>query len=71
MTREEHMSWAKQRAPAYLPADPEGALDSITSDLTKHRETANHAGLMLTMMLRMSGHLSTASDVRKHIEGFN
>lgn len=71
MIRAEHMAWCKQRALEYLPNDPAGALDSITSDLTKHEETAEHPALLLTMMLRLGGHLSTAEQVRKHIEGFN
>jgi hypothetical protein len=71
MTRTEHMIWCKERALAYLPADPKGALASFASDLAKHEETADHAGLLLTAMLLMGGHLETADQVRQHIEGFN
>lgn len=71
MTREEHMRWAKQRALEYLPGDPAGAIASMLSDLTKHEETSDHAGIMLTGMLMMSGLLGGADAVRKHIEGFN
>lgn len=70
-TRAEHMTWCKARALECLPRDPDGALDSITSDLGKHEGTRDHPALVLTMMLRLGGHLSTADQVRKHIEGFN
>jgi hypothetical protein len=70
-TRSEHMNWCKSRALAYLPNDPQGAIASMLSDLGKNPETANHGAIRLTMMLMLSGLLSTADDVRKHIEGFN
>lgn len=71
MTRDEHMAWCKERALAYLPGDATGALASMLIDLSKHDETKKHAGIVMTVMLQMSGHLSSAHDVRKHIEGFN
>ena len=41
MTRAEHLEWAKGRALAYLErGEPDNALASILSDLSKHEETA-------------------------------
>ncbi len=70
-TRKEHMDWCKQRALEYLPGDPQQAIASMLSDLDKHDETSNPAMAQLTMMLMLSGHLSTPDQVRRHIEGFN
>jgi hypothetical protein len=74
-SREEHMRWVKERSLAELDLDPYGsgpqnALGSAMSDLRKHPETRQYAGIELTMMLIMAGHLTTADQVRKHIEGF-
>ena len=41
------------------------------SDLSKHVETKNHVGIMLTSMLMLSGFLKDSFEIRKHIEGFN
>lgn len=72
-TRAEHMAWCKQRALAYLD-DPketvQDALASIMSDLKAHPETRNHAGIQLTMMMMMNGHLRDRDSARRHIEGF-
>lgn len=76
MNRAEHVEWAKQRALDELDADPHGsgpvmALTSIVSDLRKHPETQAHNGIELSMMLMVSGgNLTSAHEVRKHIEGF-
>ena len=71
-TRVDHLAWCKERALELVDAgDLNNALASMASDLGKHPETAGHAGIELGMMLRMTGNLSTAQDVRKHIEGFN
>jgi hypothetical protein len=75
VSREEHMQWVKERALADLVADPYGsgpqnALTSAMSDLRKHPETRQHAGIELSMMLMMAGHLDNANRVREHIEGF-
>ncbi|MGH3548894.1 MAG: hypothetical protein ACRDQU_12450 [Pseudonocardiaceae bacterium] len=75
MNRAAHLAWAKDRAFAELDADrhgagPVNALNSIISDLRKHPDTCGHNGLMLTSMLMFDGHLTDATDVRKHIEGF-
>ena len=72
MTRQEHLQWCKNRALEYVDAgDLTNALASMGSDLNKHPETRNHAGIQLGMMLMIGGQLSTADDVRKFIEGFN
>lgn len=49
-SREEHMKWVKERALEELDADPYGsgpqnALTSVMSDLRKHPETRQHAGI--------------------------
>ena len=71
-TRAEHVAWCKQRALAYVDAgEMNNALASMGSDLNKHPETANHPAIMLGVMLLAGGHLSTASEMRRHIEGYN
>lgn len=67
-SRAEHLAWCKQRALEYLPGDPQQAFASMASDMRKHDETRNHAGLEMGMMLMMTGNLG---DMRKFIEGFN
>lgn len=72
MTRQEHLAWAKERALEYLKTgDVNNAWASIASDLGKHLETENHAGITLGMMLFMSGNLSTPQEMSKFIQGFN
>ncbi len=72
MTRAEHLGWAKQRALAYVDdGDITNALASLLSDLGKHPETAEHAGIALTGGLLLGGQLGTPAKVREHIEGFN
>jgi hypothetical protein len=68
---DEHLSWCKQRALAYLPHDCGSALSSMLSDMKAHPGTENHVGLGLGIDLAMNGHLSTASEMRRFIEGFN
>lgn len=71
-TREEHVAWCKKRALEYVDAgDCAGALASMGSDLGKHPSTTNHTGIALGTMLMISGKLSTQSEMRKFIEGFN
>lgn len=47
------------------------AMASLVSDMSKHEETREHPALELMVMLKMSGHLRTADEVRRFIEGFN
>jgi hypothetical protein len=72
VTRAEHLTWCKQRALEYVDSgDTINALASISSDLNKHPETANHAGIMIGMMMLAGGQLSDAAAMRRFIEGFN
>jgi len=72
MTRDEHMEWCKQRALEYIDrGDVSSALGSMMSDLGKHEETKDHPAIQLGAMLLLGGHLSTAPDARRFIEGFN
>ncbi len=72
MTRAEHLDWAKQRALEYMDeGDSVNAIASMLSDLSKHPETVEHAGIELTGMLLLGGHLDSPDKVRAHIEGFN
>jgi hypothetical protein len=72
MTRAEHLAWAKERALEYADrGDVSQAIASLGSDLNKHPETKNHAGMELMMMLAIGGHLDSPAELRKFIEGFN
>ena len=72
MTRAEHLAWCKQRALEYVEAgDLEEAMASMCSDLTKHPETANHAGSQIGLLMLMNGHLDTPQKMRTFIEGFH
>jgi len=71
-TREEHIKWCKTRAVQYLDAgDWNNAWASMASDLSKHPETKDHSGLMLGTLQLMGGMLSSVSEMRRFIEGFN
>lgn len=71
-TRAEHLEWCKRRALEYVDAnDNTQAFTSMASDLRKHPETEKHGGVELGMMLLMGGHLDTAEEMRKYINGFN
>lgn len=71
-TREEHLAWCKKRALEYVDAgDMRNAYASMASDLGKHPDTANHSAIGLGMALLASGHLNSATEMRKFIEGFN
>lgn len=72
MTRAEHLAWCKERALEYCDAgDPEGAFASMASDLRKHFETENHAGIQVGMLMLMNGQLGSPHQMRKFIEGFH
>lgn len=71
-TRKEHLDWAKNRAYEYLDrGDIDGAYGSFTSDLNKHGETRDHAAIEMGLLLKLSGNLNTATEMKKFIEGFN
>lgn len=72
MSRAEHLTWAKQRALDELGpggGGPATAMASITSDLSKHPETAGHSGLELMMVLALGGHMRTSQQVREFVDG--
>lgn len=43
----------------------------MASDLRKHPDTEDHAGVQLGMMLMVGGQLNTPAEMRKWINGFN
>lgn len=70
-TRTEHLQWAKDRALEYADrGDLAQAMSSLGSDLNKHPETRDHAGMQLMMLLAIGGHLDAPGELRKCIEGF-
>ena len=72
MDRLEHIQWCKDRALEYLDnGETNNAITSMGSDLNKHPETKDHAGIQLALMLMLGGKLSTQDEVRKFINGFN
>jgi hypothetical protein len=74
MTRAEHLQWAKDRALEYADqGDVANAVSSLTSDLRKHPETADHSAVMLMTMMAMavSGQFERPGELRRFIEGFN
>jgi hypothetical protein len=72
MDRQQHLQWCKERALEYVKGgDLMGAYGSFASDMKKHPETADHSAIGLGMMLMMGGHLSTADEMEKFIDGFN
>lgn len=71
-SRADHLAWCKQRALEYVDSgDVQGAFASIASDLGKHEGTARHVGIELGLLQLMGGMLSTPSEMRRFIEGFN
>lgn len=72
MTRTEHLQWCKNRALEYVEkGDLRQAFASFSSDMAKHSETANHSALALGAGLLFGGHLNTAPEMGKWINGFN
>ena len=71
MTRDEHLTWCKERALEYVDrGELDNAVASMGSDLGKHEDTRNPANnglLMLGLMHVMDG---DAAAVRRWIEGF-
>lgn len=71
-TRAEHLAWAKERALNLVQrGELQEAFFSMVSDLGKHSGTEGHIGLELGGRLLYAGHLSTAGEMRRWIEGFN
>lgn len=72
MTGAEHLRWAKDRALEYANhGDTVNAINSLTSDLRKHPETAGHPGILLMTMLAASGDFNRPGRLSEFIEGFN
>lgn len=72
MDRAEHLEWCKKRAIEYCNiGDVSQAYASMGSDLRKHPDTANHAGIQLGMMAIMAGKLTTPQEMETFINGFN
>ena len=72
MNRQEHLEWCKKRALEYVDmGDLAQAFASMASDLRKHPETENHAGIELGVASMFAGHLATPEKMRKFINGFH
>jgi len=72
MNRQEHLQWSKDRAIQILnEGDVAGSYSSFMCDMNDHPELANHLALEMGMMLLFGGQLSTYSEMKNFIEGFN
>ncbi len=72
MDRKEYLEWCKKRALELVEAgDLTQAWASMASDLGKHSETKDHAAIHLGMVMVTSGQLSSPTEMREFIEGFN
>lgn len=71
MTREEHIAWCKKRALEYWThGDLPMAVTSMMSDMSKHEDTKNHAGLEIGKMMFGSPMMYDRTFVLRFIEGF-
>jgi hypothetical protein len=70
MTRDEHLAWCKRRALEYVDAgDVQGAITSMTSDLSKHAGTKTIAPEI--MALGFAAMLANDREqARRFINGF-
>jgi hypothetical protein len=69
MSRADHLEWAKVRALEYVDAgEPQTAITSLMSDLSKHPGTASEARALVSLAVAA---LATGTDkeVREFIEG--
>jgi len=76
VNRAEHIAWVKERALKELEygdpgTGPTRALASLSSDLRKHPDTADHPAIVLGFQLAMNQHLKTPEHLREWIEGIN
>ena len=70
MSRAEHLQWCKDRAHEYInQGDYKNAITSMISDLSKHPETRDHAGIQLGIELLAAGFTSRHEAVN-YIDGF-
>jgi len=72
MTQDEHLDWCKKRALEYLDRwDPQQAFTSMISDLGKHPDTKNHAGIQIGVgYMMLPGWINNMEEVRRWIVGF-
>jgi len=72
MDADEHLEWAKKRALEYLDRlDPQQAFTSMMSDLSKHPELKNHAGMQIGVgFMMLPGWINNSEEVRRWIVGF-
>ena len=74
MTRDEHLTWCKQRAMEYVACgDLVNAVISMMSDLEKHPDTSAK-GTTLAMLGLLAAQQAANADVRnviRYIQGFN
>jgi len=71
MTRDEHLTWCKQRALEYVDAgELANAVASMGSDLSKHEDTRNPANDGLVAIGLMYVMQNDAAAVRRWIKGF-
>ena len=72
MTQDEHLEWAKKRALEYLDAgDPQNAFTSMMSDLSKHPDLKNHAGIRIGVgFMLLPGWINNTNELRRWIVGF-
>lgn len=74
MNRTDHLQWAKDRAIELVnQGDLVGAFASLTSDFGLHDDLSSALELQTSLgaMQLVGGHLNTAHDMEKWIEGFN
>ena len=72
MDREKHLQWCKDKTLKYLETnDIQNAFASFNSDMSKHKETKDHIALSLGLQLMVGGYLSSHTEMKKLIEGFN
>ena len=70
MTREEHLSWCKERANEYLDqGDITNAIASMLSDLGKHEETKG-VGSSMAMIGLMAASSDNMDEAKRFINGF-
>lgn len=71
-SRAEHLAWCKERELEYCDiGNVYEAYISMTSDLGKHPDTANHPAIQLGMKLLLSGKINNPAEMRRFIQGFN
>jgi len=72
ISQDEHLEWAKKRALEYLDAgDTRNAFTSMLSDMGKHPDLKNHAGVRIGVgFMMLPGWIDNAVEVRRWIEGF-